>query len=157
MVELCPNPCIFWLSSFAMTGFTVGFRYIVFAILAVMINLVAQRFVLFMVAGQYAFYLAVASGTVLGLGVKYYLDKNYIFYDARKGLRKGGMLFFLYSASGIVTTLIFWGAEWSFWILGKTDLMREVGAILGLSVGYLIKYRLDHHFVFNASNLEKAR
>ena len=30
----------------------------------------------------------------------------------------------------------------------KTDLMREVGAVLGLAVGYVIKYTLDRRFVF---------
>ena len=30
-----------------------------------------------------------------------------------------------------------------------TDFWRETGAVLGLTVGYVIKYQLDSRFVFN--------
>ncbi len=49
---------------------------------------------------------------------------------------------------GLVTTTIFWGAESLFWFVWHTQAMRELGAVLGLAVGYVVKYRLDRRFVF---------
>jgi putative flippase GtrA len=49
---------------------------------------------------------------------------------------------------GVVTTAIFWATETAFWLIGGTDLWRETGAVLGLSVGYLVKYELDRRYVF---------
>ena len=50
---------------------------------------------------------------------------------------------------GILTTLIFWGTETIFWLIWQNENMRELGAVLGLSLGYSIKYNLDKRFVFN--------
>jgi putative flippase GtrA len=49
---------------------------------------------------------------------------------------------------GLVTTAIFWATEYAFWLVWGTQLMREVGAVLGLAVGYIAKYQLDRRFVF---------
>ncbi len=49
---------------------------------------------------------------------------------------------------GVVTTAIFWSTETAFWVIWHTDLARETGAVLGLAVGYVVKYRLDRRFVF---------
>ncbi len=58
---------------------------------------------------------------------------------------------------GLVTTAIFWGTETAFWLIWGTDLMREVGAVLGLSVGYVTKYLLDRRYVFaDSTRLEGA-
>jgi len=54
---------------------------------------------------------------------------------------------------GLVTTAIFWGAETASWLVWRTELARELGAILGLAVGYVVKYRLDRRFVFTASRV----
>ncbi|MEM7669469.1 MAG: GtrA family protein, partial [Pseudomonadota bacterium] len=48
----------------------------------------------------------------------------------------------------VLTTVIFWGTEVAFyWHFGSEE-MRELGAVLGLTVGYLIKYQLDRRYVF---------
>jgi putative flippase GtrA len=49
---------------------------------------------------------------------------------------------------GIVTTAIFWSTETAFWLIWETHTMRELGAVLGLSLGYVVKYALDRRFVF---------
>jgi putative flippase GtrA len=49
---------------------------------------------------------------------------------------------------GIVTTIVFWGFEFSFHLLFETKEMRYLGGILGLAVGYLTKYHLDKRYVF---------
>ncbi len=54
----------------------------------------------------------------------------------------------LYTTTGIVATALFWGSETFFWLFWGTDAMRELGAVLGLTIGYLAKYRLDRLFVF---------
>ena len=96
------------------------------------------------------------AGTIVGLIIKYLLDKRWIFYDIGNGLRDHSQKFSLYTAMGIVTTAIFWGTETAFWLIWQTDLMREVGAILGLSVGYIVKYMLDRRYVFTDAQLSPA-
>ncbi|ALG89687.1 MULTISPECIES: GtrA family protein [Actibacterium] len=123
-------------------------RYAAFAVLATLANLGAQRAVLGLAGGGTGFALAVAVGTAAGLVVKYLLDKRWIFADRSTGLKAHGRKFTLYTAMGLVTTMIFWGAETAFWLTWKTDAMREAGAVLGLAVGYVVKYNLDRRFVF---------
>ena len=133
-----------------MTGKTLIMRYGVFAILAVFVNLATQRLVL-AIGGDsegLALALAIAAGTIAGLVVKYVLDKRWIFYDGATGLSTQSRQFALYSAMGLITTVIFWGSETLFWYIWRTDLMRELGAVLGLGVGYVTKYQLDKRFVF---------
>ncbi|WP_204318677.1 GtrA family protein [Pseudooceanicola aestuarii] len=123
--------------------------YSLFAVLATLANLAVQRAVLAL-AGDAAvgFALAVICGTGAGLVLKYILDKRWIFDDRSAGLAAHGRKFGLYTLMGVATTAIFWGAETAFWLIWGTDLMRELGAVLGLAVGYVVKYRLDRRFVF---------
>ena len=48
------------------------------------------------------------------------------------------------------TTAIFWGFEYGFWLAFGTARMRYLGGVIGLVIGYVTKYHLDKHFVFNA-------
>ena len=57
---------------------------------------------------------------------------------------------------GLITTVIFWGAETAFWLIWRTDAMRELGAVIGLGIGYVVKYHLDRRYVFTDSRLEAA-
>jgi len=136
-----------------MTFHTLVLRYAAFAVIATVTNLAAQRIVL--LAGDTAghFALAVGTGTIVGLVTKYLLDKRWIFLDLETGLKGHGRKFSLYTAMGIVTTAIFWGTETAFWLIWQTDLMRELGAVLGLGVGYVVKYNLDRRFVFTDHRL----
>lgn len=123
-------------------------RYAGFAVLATLANLAAQRLVLAGIEGQAGFVLAVIAGTGAGLVLKYILDKRWIFFDRSGGVQTHARKFALYTVMGIVTTLIFWGAETAAWLIWQTHMMREAGAVLGLTVGYVVKYRLDRRFVF---------
>ncbi len=131
-----------------MTAAQLTLRYSGFAVLATLANLATQRSVLALAEGTQGFALAVVSGTAVGLLLKYILDKRWIFFDASSGIAVHGRKFTLYTVMGVFTTLIFWGSETAFWLAWKTDLMREVGAVLGLAAGYVIKYTLDRKFVF---------
>lgn len=136
-----------------MTLRTLILRYSAFAVVATLANLATQRAIL--QAGETAvwFAAAVAAGTIVGLVIKYLLDKRWIFQDLETGARNHARKFSLYTAVGGVTTAIFWGTETAFWLFWQTDLMRETGAILGLSVGYVVKYNLDRRFVFTDRRL----
>ncbi|WP_232796467.1 GtrA family protein [Roseovarius salinarum] len=125
-------------------------RYALFAVAAVLVNLATQRAVLAMSwpAPGLGLAVAIAAGTLTGLVVKYVLDKRWIFDDRSTGLATHGRKFALYTAMGVVTTCIFWGTETAFWLIWRSDLMREAGAVLGLTVGYVTKYNLDKRFVF---------
>ncbi len=140
-----------------MTLQTLVVRYAAFAVVATVANLVAQRLVLMVDSSAVGFAAAVAVGTLVGLAIKYVLDKRWIFYDFSTGLDAHGKKFALYTAMGVVTTLIFWGTETGFWLVWRTDLMRELGACLGLAVGYVVKYQLDRRFVFAPAGLEAGK
>ena len=132
---------------------TLILRYTLFAVAATLVNLATQRMVLslgWQSAGA-GLAMAIAAGTLTGLVVKYVLDKRWIFYDTATGAATYGRQFALYTAMGVFTTCIFWGSETLFWLIWRTDAMRELGAVLGLTVGYVTKYQLDKRFVFNRS------
>ena len=139
-----------------MTLHTLVFRYTVFAVIATLANLAMQRLVLAGGDSTLWFMAAVGAGTLVGLVVKYVLDKRWIFADTSTGVKAHGKKFGLYTTMGLITTAIFWGTETSFWLIWKTDMMRELGAVLGLAVGYVVKYNLDRRFVFTDSRLEPA-
>ena len=123
-------------------------RYAFFAVLATLANLATQRGVLWFGDTGIFFSMAVGAGTLVSLVLKYILDKLWIFGDISVGIKAHGKRFSLYTAMGLVTTAIFWGTETAFWLLWQTDVMRELGAVIGLSVGYVVKYNLDRRFVF---------
>ena len=131
-----------------MSPATLALRYAGFAVIATIANLGLQRLVLALGEGAVIYVAAVAAGTLIGLLVKYILDKRWIFFDHSTGIRAHGRKFALYTAMGLVTTAIFWGTETAFWLIWNSDPMRELGAVLGLSVGYVTKYLLDRRFVF---------
>lgn len=137
-----------------MTLRTLVLRYAIFAVIATIANLGTQRLVLTHGKDGLTFAIAVAAGTLVGLVIKYALDKRWIFHDLDTGFKAHGQKFSLYTAMGLVTTAIFWGTETMFWLVWQTDLMREVGAVIGLSIGYVVKYHLDRRFVFTDSRLE---
>jgi len=130
------------------TPATLILRYAGFAALATLANLAVQRAVLALAAPPAGLALAMAAGTAVGLVAKYLLDKRWIFRDIETGLGAHGRKFLRYTATGVLTTLIFWGTETAFWLLWQTALLRELGAIIGLAIGYALKYRFDRRYVF---------
>ena len=55
-------------------------RYAIFAAIATGINIAVQRSVAFFVHGPFTIYVSLFFGTLSGLGIKYLLDKRFIFY-----------------------------------------------------------------------------
>jgi len=123
-------------------------RYSLFAVIATVVNLLVQELSLLLYSDRFALYMAILAGTLAGLYTKYLLDKRYIFRFQTEGLGEHGKHFLLYSFMGVFTTMIFWGMELGFEFVFETRLMRYIGAVLGLSIGYWVKYQLDKRFVF---------
>lgn len=114
-----------------------------------MLNLISQFLFLFFYDGFLKLYFAILIGTLSGLICKYILDKVYIFKYKSTNKINEAKTFISYSVTGFFTTLIFWGTEIFFDLIFKYDFAKYIGAIIGLSIGYLIKFILDKKFVFN--------
>lgn len=132
----------------AVSSLTIALHYGAFAILATIANLGTQSAILAIDDQTLAYYLALAAGTGVGLVVKYILDKRWIFADQSRGVAAHCQKFSLYTLMGVITTLIFWGTETLFWFTWQTHDARVAGALLGLGIGYFVKYQLDRRFVF---------
>lgn len=127
---------------------SLALKYLCFAVLAIFSNLGVQRIVFSTGDSQAVYVIAVVTGTAAGLLVKYLLDKTWIFYNSTSGLKGHSKIFSRYAMTGLFTTSIFWGFETVFWLIWETGFMRELGALIGLIIGYSIKYSLDSKFVF---------
>ena len=126
----------------------IAVLYAVFAALATAVNIGCQALVIWVYKGTYALPLSILLGTTAGLPVKYVLEKRYIFSFVSENLSHDGRMFALYSFMGVFTTALFWGVEFTFHQMFGTDAMRYLGGVIGLSLGYAIKYHLDKRFVF---------
>ena len=126
-------------------------RYALFAALSTAVNLATQYVALLLYVGIGTLPLAMAAGTLTGLIAKYLLDKRWIFFDPAHGTRAHAQRFTLYTFTGLFTTAIFWGTELLFAFLSSQQWIQFLGGLLGLTVGYVLKYRLDRRFVFEAA------
>lgn len=138
----------------------IFFLYGLFAILSITVNLLFQfltdlgleflspNFNELPYFNWIKFYASLLVGTLAGLVVKYVLDKRYIFYHVPESRQDDAKKFIIYSLMGISTTVIFWGAEISFYYIFESNLAKYVGGALGLCVGYAVKYQLDKKYVF---------
>ena len=122
--------------------------YSLFAAIATIVNLSVQRIILNEPNTPLNLTIAICAGSLAGLSVKYQMDKRWIFQDHRIGIKFQSVQFSIYSLNGVFTTAIFWLSEFSFWYIWNTHLMRELGAVIGLSIGYIAKYKLDTRYVF---------
>jgi putative flippase GtrA len=126
---------------------TIIVRYLLFAILSMLANLATQEIV-FRLAPVAPLALSILGGTAAGFAVKYVLDKNWIFYDEYTSHRDEVRKVTLYGLFSVGTTVVFWGFEVSFWAIWHTDMAKYAGAVIGLAIGYCIKFALDQRFVF---------
>lgn len=131
-----------------MTGSTIALRYGIFAVIATAANIGAQHLCLLIWSGAWSFPLSLAFGTGVGLVAKYLLDKRWIFGFRARDVRHDAGTFVLYTGTGVFTTVIFWGSEYLFDAVSGTLAGRYAGGVLGLAIGYVVKYRLDRRYVF---------
>lgn len=130
-------------------GVSLVVAYAGFAAVAMLANLAAQMATLAAYQGPYKLWLAMAVGTVAGLVPKYLLDKRWIFDDRETGLSAHAQRFTTYTLLSVATTGIFWATELLFSRLGGDWYL--VGAVLGLGVGYWVKFHLDRRFTFRSA------
>nr|WP_321454641.1 GtrA family protein [uncultured Cohaesibacter sp.] len=122
--------------------------YVLFAALSIVANLAAQAITFRCYSGQFSLVISMATGTLVGLVLKYILDKKFIFNFKSRSLIHDGGKFILYTIMGLLTTLLFWAVEFGFVYLFENESMKYVGATLGLVIGYTVKYNLDKRYVF---------
>lgn len=140
----------------AKKALTIAVLYTLFAAFSTAINIGAQMLSIWLYTGLYAIELSILMGTAAGLPLRYLLEKRHIFAFESKGMAHDGRLFVLYSFMGVFTTAIFWGVEYAFqWIFG-TDTMRYIGGVIGLAIGFYVKYQLDKKFVFVSGDRKVA-
>ena len=130
----------------------VSITYALFALFAIGINLLAQHLVLSFWSGFMVIYIALAVGTAVGLVTKFVLDKLFIFKHQVKSSSHAvlghAFIFAKYTATGILTTAIFWGMELSCHYIFRNQYFTYLGGALGLLIGYWIKYYADKHITF---------
>ena len=136
----------------AKTAISIAVFYTIFAMFSTVINIGTQMLFILFYAGNYTVELSILAGTVVGLPPRYFLEKRYIFSFKSKSVAHDGQLFVLYSFMGVFTTAIFWGVEYAFYYVFSTDIMRYMGGVIGLSIGFYIKYQLDKKYVFVNGN-----
>ena len=124
--------------------------YAFFAAIATVVNLLTQEASIRLYDDARAIPISVLAGTATGLVTKYLLDKRYIFRFKSQSVAHEGRVFVLYTVMSVFTTLIFWGTEFAFHVVWETKTARYTGAVIGLAIGYVIKYQLDKRYVFRA-------
>jgi len=130
----------------------IAIKYTFFALIATAFNLAFQYLSLFIYQDFGSLYLAMFIGTLVGLVCKYILDKKFIFYHTPKNKTHDLKKFIAYAFTGIFTTVIFWGTEIEFNIYFKDENAKYIGAMIGLSIGYITKYFLDKKYVFKRNH-----
>lgn len=133
---------------FARTKLTIS--YSIFALIATVANIGAQDMIVRLYQGSYSVFVSVMVGTGVGLVVKYLLDKRFIFRFQTRNAAHDAQTFTLYTLMGLVTTVIFWGFEFTFNYVFGTKEMRYIGGVIGLAIGYISKYQLDKRYVFRS-------
>ena len=129
----------------------IAAKYFLFALLSTLVNLISQFLTFVILDYEYEIYIAIANGTITGLLVKYLLDKYYIFnLNVREYRSKN--TFVPYILTSVLTTIIFWFTELWFINYIQISYTEYIGAMVGLSIGYTLKYFLDKSFVFNEKN-----
>ncbi|HHJ34756.1 MAG TPA: GtrA family protein [Gammaproteobacteria bacterium] len=123
-------------------------KYILFAVISTLLNLLFQYLSFLIYTGIGKLFVAMVAGTLAGLVSKYVLDKKYIFYHTPENRRDDAKKFVLYTFMGVFTTAIFWGTEIGFDALFDHEYAKYAGAVIGLGIGYIIKYSLDKKYVF---------
>lgn len=78
------------------------------------------------------------------------------FFHAPKDATNYTKKFMPYTLTGIFTTAIFWGTEISFDAFFESENSKYIGAVLGLSIGYIIKYFLDKKYISDGKFYEPS-
>ncbi|MEF2977472.1 GtrA family protein [Subtercola sp. YIM 133946] len=127
--------------------------YVLFAAISTAANLGSQFLVEIAgtalgIASSVSLVASVIVGTGVGVVAKYILDKRFIFRYEVKSMKHQARTLGLYTIMSGITTLIFWGFEFGAYFAFGTAAAKYTGAIIGLGIGYVIKYFLDKNITF---------
>src|SRR5260370_13839597 len=114
--------------------------YTIIALIATAANLGAQELTVRAWPGAFQIEPSVFIGTGVGLVVKYVLDKVFIFRFRAASTLHDPHTFILYTAMGVVTTLLFWGFEFGFNSAFQDKNMPDVGALISPALSYFAQY-----------------
>jgi putative flippase GtrA len=129
----------------------IAVMYALFAAFSSAINIGVQMLSIRVYSGPCGVELSILAGTAAGLPLRYLLEKRYIFAFRSRNIVHDGQLFVLYSFLGVFTTALFWSVEYGFHLVFDTAAARYAGGVLGLALGFYVKYRLDKKYVFVAA------
>lgn len=119
-------------------------KYFLFSFFSILINITSQEITLIFYSN---IIFSILNGTITGFLFKFYVDRKYIFTreDTIFSLKE----LMLYSSTAILTTTIFWSFELIFLYLFESKAFKISGAVIGLSIGFFMKYQLDKKITFN--------
>lgn len=92
--------------------------------------------------------IKIAVGTILGFVTKFILDKFFVFKEKQESLTHTFKQIIIYGFLAVFTTIIFWSFQLGFKLLFGSGVVEYIGALLGLAIGYTVKFFLDKKFVF---------
>lgn len=124
---------------------SVGALYALCALVATALNLAMQELTLVFTSSLSA---SILVGTASGFLGKYLMDKMWIFGDSSDSAPEEMKKVFLYGTFSVATTVLFWVSEVAFWMIWQSDVAKYTGAVIGLAIGYAVKFGLDSRFVF---------
>lgn len=126
----------------------IAAKYALFAAISTLLNLFAQYLSFLFYSDIGGLYVAMFFGTLAGLLSKYILDKKFIFYHTPIDRKDDSKKFVLYSFMGVFTTIPFIVSEMAFDYFISHESAKYIGAVVGLTIGYVSKYFLDKKYVF---------
>ena len=133
------------------TRMNIAVLYSLFAVFSTAMNISFQMLSIWLCSGLYAVEVSILVGIAVGLPLRYLLSKRYIFVFNCSDFAHDGRLFVLYNFMSVFTTAIFWGVEYAYHLIFGTYMIRYVGGVMGLAMGFYVKYQLDKKYVFVSS------
>ena len=145
-------------------------KYISFAFLATFVNtgvfhltdyllqgvLNSDSFSLFSFHGDdIRFWVSYGLGLFVGFVFKYFLDKKFVFADKTESQEKEVKKVLLYALMSVFTTFILTLIVGGFKAYISRERAKDAGLVIGLLIGYTIKFFLDRKFVFNQKLIQE--
>ena len=127
-------------------------RYAVTAVMSVLANLLAQEATVQALPAAHLM-VSIVVGTLVGFFMKYGVDKTWTFREAYTSPSGEAQRIVLSGLFSVATTLIFWTFELGFHAIWQTDFAKYVGAVIGLVIGYVLKFWLDRRHVFREATV----
>lgn len=96
-----------------------------------------------------AIFIKTGIATIGAFLFKFAVDKWLLFKDHNPDIKNTMRQIVIYGMFAVFTTLIFWGFEFGFKLLFHFRFSEYAGGVIGLVLGYTLKFIFDSRFVFN--------